>query len=195
MNELSNLGMFFFLSHFTPRTLLDLYLGRNNFDKTIPSGLGQITDLRWEEKEAYEQVLFLLYFLLCGTYITFYFPLRFFWGGENKLTGPLPPSFGSFTGLQGLELRANSITGPFGDEFLQNWPDAIFFDVAGNKFKGSLSTYIGSMSRLSLLDFSQNEFSGPIPTGNYLQNSKLAQLSQKLLTCVNFCLISFLSQK
>ncbi|XP_031261811.1 receptor-like protein 3 [Pistacia vera] len=110
---------------------------------------------------------------------------------HNRLSGPLPNSyFPSLTRLETLDLSYNYISGEFLSSLSSNYikivdlssnifhgmiPSSFFrlakrlrtFNISNNSFTGVVpsSTWTGSVCSVSILDFSYNEFSGPVPLG------------------------------
>lgn len=97
---------------------------------------------------------------------------------NNQLTGALPASIGSFSGLQKLLLDQNAFSGPIPPEIgrLQQLSKA---DFSGNSFDGGVPPEIGKCRLLTYLDVSRNNLSAEIPPAisgmrilNYLNLSR-----------------------
>ncbi|CAN1812920.1 LRR receptor-like serine/threonine-protein kinase GHR1 [Linum perenne] len=99
--------------------------------------------------------------------ITQYPKMRVLDLSSNQLKGPLLSDLLTLPTLQQLHLSHNSLTGaieyapPNSKSDLQGLEE---LNLAGNNISGSLPTSMAGMSSLSLLDLSQNFFTGPIPS-------------------------------
>ncbi|WOK92264.1 leucine-rich repeat receptor-like serine/threonine-protein kinase BAM1 [Canna indica] len=81
---------------------------------------------------------------------------------NNRLSGPLPPSIGNYSGLQKLLLNQNQFSGRIPPEFgkLQELSKV---DISGNQLSGKISPEISRCKLLTFVDLSRNELSGEIP--------------------------------
>ncbi|XP_074567705.1 uncharacterized protein LOC141824339 [Curcuma longa] len=81
---------------------------------------------------------------------------------NNRLTDPLPPSIGNFSGLQKLLLNQNSFTGSIPPE-IGRMQQLSKLDLSGNRFSGSITPQITKCKLLTFVDLSRNELSGNVP--------------------------------
>ena len=117
----------------------------------------------------------------------------------NRLKGPFPNSLTSLTKLETIHLANNEFFGPISREqwaflgrtedapinrnrFTGRLPDDIgklflstttVFDVEGNQFSGTIPSSLGHLRQLSLLDLSDNLFTGVIPANLTAQTLSL----------------------
>lgn len=81
---------------------------------------------------------------------------------NNNLSGPLPTSFGNFSGLKILLLTENRFTGKIPSE-IGKLNSILKLDLSRNNFSGNIPSDLGKCLSLTYLDLSQNQLSGPIP--------------------------------
>ncbi|KAH0467270.1 hypothetical protein IEQ34_004508 [Dendrobium chrysotoxum] len=81
---------------------------------------------------------------------------------NNRLSGPLPASFGSFSALQILLLNGNQFAGAIPPQ-LGKLKHLLKIDLSLNNFTGKIPQEIGDCSQLTYLDLSQNMLTGAIP--------------------------------
>ncbi|XP_011043730.1 PREDICTED: receptor-like protein 12 isoform X1 [Populus euphratica] len=115
-----------------------LHLGMNNLQGTIPSTFSKDNSLE--------------YLNLNG----------------NELEGKIPPSIISCTMLEVLDLGNNKIEDAF-PYFLETLPKLQILVLKSNKLQGfgKDPAAHNSFSKLRILDISDNDFSGPLPTGYF----------------------------
>ncbi|KAK8949549.1 Leucine-rich repeat receptor-like serine/threonine-protein kinase BAM3 [Platanthera zijinensis] len=82
---------------------------------------------------------------------------------DNRLSGPLPPSFGNFLALQSLLLGRNQFAGVIPPQ-LGKLKHLLKIDLSFNNFSGEIPPEIGDCSQLTYLDLSQNKLAGAIPS-------------------------------
>ncbi|KAH1084068.1 hypothetical protein J1N35_023829 [Gossypium stocksii] len=97
--------------------------------------------------------------------------------GSNNLTSKIPPSLWHLN-LAMLNLRNNKMFGEL-PSTLQNFPFLTMLDLSENHFSGSIPTWIGdTLSNLVILSLRSNNFDGHIPHKicdlQFLQNLDLA---------------------
>ncbi|KAM7263757.1 hypothetical protein ACFE04_001440 [Oxalis oulophora] len=89
-----------------------------------------------------------------------------FWAidvSNNNLTGKIPKSFGLLPSLSVVMLGYNNLDGEIPSS-LQNCSGLTNIDLQGNKFSGSLPSWIGEkLASLFMLNLGSNFFSGTIP--------------------------------
>ena len=85
---------------------------------------------------------------------------------ENQLYGPLPLFSGAtgFTGVRGLDLSLNEITGPLPPGMLLSLKGLENLNLRSNQITGSLPTEIGMLSNLQHLTLYENKFTGTLPS-------------------------------
>uniref|UniRef100_A0ACD5U8L7 Uncharacterized protein n=1 Tax=Avena sativa TaxID=4498 RepID=A0ACD5U8L7_AVESA len=155
------------------RSLTRVRLGENFLNGSIPGGLFELPNLSQVELQDN---------LLSGGFPDVMGTGALNLGGislsNNQLTGALPASIGSFSGLQKLLLDQNAFTGAIPPEIgrLQQLSKA---DLSGNSFDGGVPLEIGKCRLLTYLDVSRNNLSGDIPPAisgmgilNYLNLSR-----------------------
>ncbi|KAJ9679066.1 hypothetical protein PVL29_021099 [Vitis rotundifolia] len=82
--------------------------------------------------------------------------------GDNQFAGPVPTSMGSLLCLSSLHLHNNYLSGMFPP--LENCTDLTLMDLSENGFSGSVPMWIGNnLSNLVVLALSSNNFNGSIP--------------------------------
>ena len=147
----------------------------NNLQGSIPSELGQLTELRR---------LLLGYNDLAG-------PLPAALGNLRKLTllhledsgltGPIPAELGNLTNLTWLALALNQLTGPIPVQLgnLANMENLALFR---NRLTGPIPVELGRLRAVESLQLSNNQLTGPIPTelGSLTQVTRLALNSNRL---------------
>lgn len=92
--------------------------------------------------------------------------LRFFFAGNNQLTGSLPTEFGLLRDkrLSWIHVQDNFLTGSFPSFLLSNMTRIGELNLTRNLFTGSIPTEIGWMTNLYRLQLSHNSFTGSIPS-------------------------------
>ncbi|MCU0357847.1 MAG: Ig-like domain-containing protein [Cyclobacteriaceae bacterium] len=108
----------------------------------------------------------------------------------NNLTGTLPTTLGSLTGLTSLDLAYNKISGPIPPQ-LGNLTSLIFLNLSNAQLSGTIPAELGNLNNLLVLLLNNNQLSGTIPSqlGNLLQvnqiNLTFNQLSGTIGTLTN----------
>ncbi|KAG7980542.1 hypothetical protein I3843_05G187600 [Carya illinoinensis] len=144
-----NCSIFLWLFNSTT-SLVDLYLGDNELQCSIPDAFGSLNSLK-----------------------TLYL-------GGNKLVGGIPKSFWNLCSLGSLYLLHNNLGGNLSEfmsnasgclvDSLQN------LQISNNRFTGPLPVSIGSLSNLHMLDISKNSLAGLISDAHFSNLSKLKEL-------------------
>nr|AEV41084.1 putative phytosulfokine receptor precursor [Oryza minuta] len=83
---------------------------------------------------------------------------------NNKLVGPILPTFGRLVKLHVLDLGFNNFSGPIPDE-LSNMSSLEILDLAHNDLSGNIPSSLTKLNFLSKFDVSYNNLSGDVPTG------------------------------
>ncbi|PKA49694.1 Leucine-rich repeat receptor-like serine/threonine-protein kinase BAM1 [Apostasia shenzhenica] len=81
---------------------------------------------------------------------------------NNRLSGPIPPSIGNFSGVQKLLLNQNLFSGCFPPE-IGRLQQLSKMDFSGNSFSGLILPEICKCRLLTFIDLSRNNLSGEIP--------------------------------
>ncbi|KAG6714460.1 hypothetical protein I3842_05G203400 [Carya illinoinensis] len=144
-----NCSIFLWLFNSTT-SLVDLHLGDNELQCSIPDAFGSLNSLK-----------------------TLYL-------GGNKLVGGIPKSFWNLCSLGSLYLLHNNLSGNLSEfmsnasgclvDSLQN------FQISNNRFTGPLPESIGSLSNLQMLDVSKNSLAGLISDAHFSNLTKLKEL-------------------
>ena len=142
----------------------ELALGGNQLTGSIPSELGNLTNLQymslWENQ-------------LTGPIppelgqLTKLYSLGL---GHNQLTGEIPPELGQLTGLEDLSFAVNQLTGPIPHQ-LGQLTKLTSLQLQYNQLTGSIPTELGNLQGLTFLSLRDNLLTGPIP-------SQLGQLTK-----------------
>ena len=133
-----------------------LHLPENNLRGTIPSSIGNLSDLR---------LIYLQDNELTGTIpssIGNLSDLQSLFLFSNQLTGTIPPEIGNLSNLQYLELINNQLTGTIPPE-IGNLSNLIRLNLALNQLTGTIPSSIGNLSDLITLYLSNNQLTGTIP--------------------------------
>ncbi len=146
-----------------------LDLSRNQLGGTIPSELGDLSNL---------VSLYLDRNQLNGTIPSELggLPnLSRLWLGDNRLSGPIPPELGGLTNLTFLYLWGNQLSGRIPTE-LSGMANLRYLSLDGNKLSGPIPAELASLANLLKLYLHANQLSGPIPPelGNLSNLSGLA---------------------
>jgi Leucine-rich repeat (LRR) protein len=88
--------------------------------------------------------------------------LQYLWLSGNQLSGGIPPELGNLTSLQSLRLGVNQLSGSIPPELgrLASLQD---FNLFTNQLSGNIPLWLGSLISLQSLDLSINQLSGSIP--------------------------------
>ena len=153
-----------------------LFLWQNQLTGSIPSTLGDLTNLR---------ELFLGSNQLTGSIPSTLGDLTNLQGldlGWNDLTGSIPSTLASLTSLDYLRLIANDFTGPI-PSFLGNFTKLRELSLSENSLTGSIPPSLGNLTNLEALGLGVNHVTGPIPStlGN-LANLQVLFLADNDLT-------------
>ncbi|XWS10867.1 hypothetical protein CRYUN_Cryun38cG0034800 [Craigia yunnanensis] len=122
-----------------------LYLSRNNLSGIIPECLGSLSHLK---------ILFPKSCLL-----------RSFRINNNQLEGPIPQSLVNCKDLELLDFGNNKLNGTF-PSWLENLKNLQILVLHSNRFYGHISNpeVASSFSHLRIIDLSDNDFNGCMPT-------------------------------
>ena len=153
-----------------------LYLTHNQLSGTLPSELGNLTNLQW---------LMLVSNQLSGTLPASLGALPNLQSLDldtNQLSGTLPAWLGSLTNLQSLSLSRNELSGEIPSE-LGNLTNLEWLALIDNELSGEIPSELGNLTNLQDLWLSDNELSGEIPSelGN-LTNLQSLSLSDNELS-------------
>ena len=143
----------------------DLLFYDNQLTGTIPTQLGQLTELQYLNLNNNE---------LSGTIPTELRRLTKLTGldlGNNRLTGTIPTQLGQLTELRYLNLHDNQLTGTIPTQLGQLTKlTALYLD--SNELSGEIPAELGSLTNLQRLRLQNNQLTGPLP----LTLSALSQL-------------------
>ncbi len=159
-NWLSNLslGQWEGISVNAEGCVTEIFLGENNLEGTLPSSIGDFSELSILSLESV-------------------------FGGTTKLTGSLPIQIGNLSNLTQLYLSNNNFQGGFPDEFYNLTNLNIFSITSNSSFGGTISEDIGNLTNLRILYLSGNGFTGELPTRlGELNNLTLLSLSSNAFT-------------
>ena len=151
--------------------LSTLDLGVNRLSGTIPSELGNLSNL-WSLVFWGNQ--------LSGTIPSELGNLSSLTGlylGGNQLSGTIPSELGNLSSLTGLYLYANQLSGTIPSE-LGNLSSLNELDLSVNQLSGTIPSELGNLSSLNELDLSVNQLSGTIPS----ELGNLSSLRELILT-------------
>ena len=133
-----------------------LLLSGNQLTGAIPAELGNLSNLGWLD--------------LYGNQLTGTIPsslgslsnLGYLYLSNNQLTGAIPSSLGSLNNLDALYLDGNQLTGGIPDSLgsLTNLTD---LRLSNNQLTGTIPASLGSLSNLRVLSLDENQLSGAIP--------------------------------
>ncbi|TPX64167.1 hypothetical protein CcCBS67573_g08482 [Chytriomyces confervae] len=138
----------------TKLTIIDI--GLNGLTGEIPSSISQMSAL---------QEMYIGFNKLSGeipsSVSSMASHLRVINMSNNKLTGPLPTSYGALTLLTELELQNNMLTGTIPSEY-GSFTRMADFQLSNNQLTGSIPADLLGLPSGSLLYFQQNNLSGPL---------------------------------
>ena len=184
-------------------SLRDLRLERANRTGTMPSALGNLSNLRvlhlsfnnfdsgsvpsWINNTNFPNLVHLHLFSTnrtgsIPTAIGDLSNLQVLQLGGNQLSGSIPSDLGDLSGLRALRLNQNNLSGSIPSQ-LGNLSNLQFLDMSGNSLSGSIPTQLGSLSNLIGLRLQSNDFSGTIPSEiKNLSNLQVLRLSDNDFT-------------
>ncbi|MFC1508849.1 leucine-rich repeat domain-containing protein, partial [Candidatus Omnitrophota bacterium] len=134
-----------------------LNLADNNLSKSIPSEIGNLTNLTHLNLSENQ---------LTGSIPSEIGNLENLIGlgiSGNQLTGSIPPEIGNLKKLVGLQLSGNQLTGSIPLE-IGNLINLGSLGLSSNQLTGSIPSEIGKLTNLYSLYLSYNQLSGQIPT-------------------------------
>ena len=153
----------------------ELVLEENNLVGTIPSEIGNLTNLGG---------LHLYYNQLTGSIppeVGNLTNLTFLSFDTNQLTGLIPPEIGNLTNLTILQLEQNQLTGSIPPE-IGNLTNLTYLNIGSSQLTGSITPEIGNLANLQLLRLDGNQLTGSIPSeiGNLTSLYSLDLLNNQL---------------
>ncbi|CAJ2629902.1 unnamed protein product [Trifolium pratense] len=164
-NKFSDLGPFI-CSKSNPNILGILDLSNNELKGELPDCWNNLTSLRYVDLS------------------------------NNKLSGKIPVSMGALANMEALILTNNSLSGQLPSS-LKNCSDNLAsLDLGENNFDGPIPSWIGdSLHQLVMLSLRFNNFNGSLPTNIcYLRKLQVLNLSQNnLLGGIPTCVENFTS--
>ncbi|OMO49797.1 hypothetical protein COLO4_38379 [Corchorus olitorius] len=142
-----------------------LDLSHNNFSGIIPQCVGNFSQSPWVlnlKMNKFHGIIPSIFAKGCG--------LRNLNLNSNQLEGPLTPSISNCKDLEVLDLGNNMINDTF-PHWIEALPELRVLVLHSNHFQGSVvsSKNPQSLSKLQIVDLSNNNFSGPLPT-SYMKN-------------------------
>lgn len=119
--------------------------------------------------------------------------MRNFFLSANLLTGSIPTSLSTLTGLSDMSLNNNHLTGEIPDAF-QSLTQLINLDLSSNNLSGELPLSVENLSSLTTLRLQDNQLSGtldvlqdlPLKDLNVENNQFAGPIPPKLLSIPNF---------
>jgi len=81
-----------------------------------------------------------------------------------NFTGTIPTNTNNMTELQHWDISKNKLTGNLPSTLLSSFPELKSFQFHSNFLNGTLSTEIGILTQLQLLEGEYNNFTGTIPS-------------------------------
>ncbi len=142
----------------------NLHLSTNNLNGSIPSSIGNLTNLA---------ILEFNYNQLSGSIplsignLTKLANLNL---NDNQLTGTIPSTIGKLTNISGLNLFNNQLIGSIPSE-IGNLTNLNHITLANNQLSGHIPPEIGNLTSLNSLYLNDNQLCGEIPTNlTYLTN-------------------------
>ena len=135
--------------------VISLQLVANRLSGSLPSSLGDLTNLTWLD--------------LNGNALSGSLPsslgdltnLEVLWLERNQLSGALPSSLGDLTNLVGLDLSSNDLSGALPSS-LGNLTHLIGLDLGRNQFSGALPSSLGDLTNLLYLGLYNTQLCAPL---------------------------------
>ncbi|MEP2024663.1 BspA family leucine-rich repeat surface protein [Reichenbachiella sp.] len=178
----------------------NIYLSENNLVGTIPTEIGDLTDLvelRLNKNQIsgaipteIGELLNLTDLEIYDNQLTGEIPdeiwnltnLNYLYLGENQLSGSISSDIGNLTELMDLYLDTNELTGSIPTE-LGDLVNLVDLDLDNNQLNGSIPTELENLINLEELELTENQFTGSIPTElGSLTNLIKLELSDNQLT-------------
>ena len=134
-----------------------LELNENNLTGSIPSDIGQLTQLQYLRLDGNS---------LSGEIPEEIYDLRHLYGlylGGNSLSGEISSAIGELTNLYYLYLYDNNLSGEIPEE-IGNLTSLYYLSIYSNNFSGSIPESIGNLTSLVNLNLRGNQLSGTIPS-------------------------------
>ena len=135
-----------------------LQLSRNSLSGGIPSELGNLTKLTWLTLD--------LNYSLAGSIpreVGNLTNLKLLNLSDNSLSGSIPSELGNLTKLTSIVLQNNSLSGSIPIE-LGSLTNLTSLYASNNSLSGTIPSELGSLSNLELVYLQNNSLSGSIPT-------------------------------
>ncbi len=153
-----------------------LYLNNNQLRGFIPSEIGNLSNLQW---------LYLDYNQLSG-----YIPseignltnLQWLYLNNNQLSGPIPSEIGDLANLQKLYLNNNQLSGAIPRE-IGNLTNLQVLWLFSNRLSGTIPSELWDLTSLQNLYLNNNQLSGAIPS----EIGNLVNLQELVLSYNQFC--------
>jgi Leucine-rich repeat (LRR) protein len=134
-----------------------IYITSNGLKGTLPSSLGNLTNLYW---------LSLIANQLSGSIppqLGNLTDLIYVYLGNNQLSGSIPSELGKLVNLNELRLEYNQLSGNIPPEF-GNLSNIQILLLNNNQSSGSIPPELGNLQNLSYLNLSYNQLNGNIPS-------------------------------
>ncbi|XP_020536640.1 probable LRR receptor-like serine/threonine-protein kinase At1g56140 isoform X2 [Jatropha curcas] len=158
---------------FMLKELMDLNLGQNVLNGSIPPEIGQLSNMQY--LLGINNLTGLVPSELGN--LTKLLSLSF---SSNNFLGPLPKTLGSLTSLQQLYIDSSGVSGPIPQEFAKLKSLQILW-ASDNPFTGKLPDFFGTLTELRVLRIQGTKLEGPIPSSfsalNKLEDLRIGDLS------------------